>query len=76
VPHAADQRIQGRRVSQKKIGLNLTAHEVQQGKLHEGAKAIMEADFVAENARRFAQQMAARGGPEEAARLVENVLAR
>ncbi|MEO0595252.1 MAG: glycosyltransferase [Chloroflexota bacterium] len=76
VPHAADQRIQGRRVSQKKVGLNLTAHEVQQGKLHEGAKAIMEADFVAENARRFAQQMAARGGPEEAARLVETVLAR
>jgi len=56
--------------------LNLTAHEVQQGKLHEGAKAIMEADFVAENARRFAQQMAARGGPEEAARLVETVLAK
>lgn len=74
VPHAADQRIQGRRVAQKKVGLNLTAHEVQQGKLHKGTKAIMEADFVAENAKRFAQQMAARGGPEEAARLIENTL--
>lgn len=74
VPHAADQRIQARRVAQMKVGLNLTAHEVQQGKLHEGAKAIMEADFVAENARRFAEQMAALGGPERAAQLIEQTI--
>ena len=74
VPHAADQRIQARRVAQMKIGLDLTAHEVQQGKLHEGAKAIMEADFVAENAKRFAEQMASLGGVERAATLIEDVL--
>ena len=74
VPHAADQRIQARRVAQMKIGLNLTAHEVQQGQLHEGAKAIMEADFVAKNAKRFAEQMANLGGVERAATLVEEAL--
>ena len=29
VPHAADQRGQARRVAQAKVGLNLTAHDVQ-----------------------------------------------
>ncbi|MEM9951430.1 MAG: glycosyltransferase [Chloroflexota bacterium] len=74
VPHAADQRIQAKRVAQMKIGLNLTAHEVQQGKLHEGAKAIMEADFVGENARKFASQMASLGGVERAGTLVEEAI--
>ncbi|MGJ3239972.1 MAG: glycosyltransferase [Anaerolineae bacterium] len=74
VPHAADQRIQARRVAQMKIGLHLNAHEVQQGKLHEGAKAIMEADFVAENCQRFAQQMAQAGGIERAAQLIEDAV--
>lgn len=74
VPHAADQRIQGRRVAQAKIGLNLSAHEVQQGKLHEGVKAIMEADFVAENAQRFADQMASLGGVERAAQLIDDLV--
>ena len=74
VPHAADQRIQAKRVAQMKIGLNLTAHEVQQGQLHEGAKAIMEADFVAENAKRFAEQMASLGGIQRAAQLVEEAI--
>ena len=70
VPHAADQRIQARRVAQAKIGLNLTAHDVKQGQLVEGAKAIMEADFVAENARRFAERMASLGGASRAAALI------
>lgn len=70
VPHAADQRIQARRVAQAKIGLNLTAHEVQQGKLDEGANALLEAEWVQENATKFAERMAAAGGVEEAARLI------
>lgn len=74
VPHAADQRIQARRVAQAKIGLNLTAHEVRQGQLVEGAKAIMEADFVGENARRFAERMASLGGASRAAALILQVI--
>lgn len=70
VPHAADQRIQGKRVAEMKVGLNLTAHDVKQGQLVEGTKAIMEADWVGENALRFMQQMAALGGAERAAQLI------
>lgn len=75
VPHAADQRIQATRVAQMKVGLNLTAHDVQKGQLHEGVRAILDADFVAENARRFAQQMAALGGVVRAAQLIDNIIA-
>ena len=74
VPHAADQRLQGRRVAQTKLGLNLTVHDVRQGQLFEGAKALMEADWVAENARNFAEQMHQLGGPEQAARLILETL--
>lgn len=74
VPHAADQRIQARRVSQAKIGLELTAHDVQQGKLQEGAKALMDAEWVAQNAQNFAARMASLGGPERAARLIVEAL--
>jgi len=74
VPHAADQRIQARRVAQAKIGLNLTAHDVRQGQLSEGAKALMEADWVAKNARQFSGQMAALGGAERAAELILDAL--
>lgn len=76
VPHAADQRIQGRRVAQIKVGLNLTAHDVRQGQLFEGTKALAEADWVLENARNFAAAMASLGGPARAAELIENALAR
>mgnify|MGYP006272256885 CR=1 FL=1 len=76
VPHAADQRIQARRVAQVKIGLNLSAHDVRQGQLQEGAKAIMDADFVRQNAQRFAEQMASYGGVERAADLIEKAIAR
>lgn len=74
VPHAADQRIQGRRAADAKVGLHLTAHDVRQGQLREGVRAIMEADWVRENARRLAREMAALGGVERAAELVAGVV--
>jgi len=67
VPHAADQRIQARRVAQAKIGLNLTAHDVRQGMLKEGAKALMEAANVQDTAQKLAQEMSSLGGVERAA---------
>ena len=74
VPHAADQRIQGRRAAEAKVGLHLTAHDVRQGQLREGVHAIMEADWVRENARRLAREMAALGGAERAGALVAGVV--
>ncbi len=74
VPHAADQRIQARRVAEAKVGLHLTAHDVRQGQLREGVHAILEAEWVQENARRFAVAMAALGGVERAAELVAGVV--
>ena len=75
VPHAADQRIQARRAAEAKVGLHLTAHDVRQGQLGEGVKAILEAEWVAENARRLAREMASLGGVERAASLVEAAVA-
>ncbi len=46
VPHAADQRGQARRVAQAKVGLNLTAHDVKQGMLFEGVKALASDENV------------------------------
>jgi len=74
VPHAADQRIQGRRVAEVKIGLNLTAHDVRQGQLHEGVHAIMEAEWVQTNAEKFAVSMGQLGGVQRAAELIEGVI--
>lgn len=74
VPHAADQRIQGRRVAQAKIGLHLTAHDVRQGQLWEGAKALMQADSVHQTAKELAQEMAGLGGSERAADYIEQQL--
>lgn len=74
VPHAADQRIQARRVAQLKIGLNLTAHDVRQGMLWEGTKALLEADWVQQNATQFADNMAKLGGIERASTLIESVV--
>ncbi len=76
VPHAADQRIQARRVAQAKIGLNLTAHDVKQGLLKEGVKALLDAEWVQTNARQFADAMSALGGVERAATLIEQTLQR
>ena len=74
VPHAADQRIQARRVAEAKVGLHLTAHDVRQGQLREGVHAILNADWVMENARKLAHEMAALGGAERAAELVAGVV--
>ena len=74
VPHAADQRIQARRVAEAKVGLHLTAHDVRQGQLGEGVRAIVEAAWVRENARRLAREMGALGGVGRAAGLVEGVV--
>jgi MGT family glycosyltransferase len=73
VPHAADQRGQGKRVAEAKVGLNLTAHDVRNGKLVEGARAIIRDERIQENARRFASDMHAAGGPPEAATLLEQI---
>lgn len=74
VPHAADQRGQARRAAQAKIGLNLTAHDVRQGKLWEGARAIMRESRVAESCRALAAEMNALGGVEAAADAVEQAI--
>ena len=67
VPHAADQRGQARRVAQAKVGLNLTAHDVRNGALLEGAVALTRDAAVQANARALAAEMAALGGPDRAA---------
>lgn len=67
VPHAADQRGNARRVAQAKVGLSLSAHEVKQGMLMQGARAIVGDAVVAENARQLAEAFAALGGPARAA---------
>lgn len=74
VPHAADQRIQGRRVAEAKVGLHLTAHDVRQGQLREGVRALLAADWVEEKALGLAVEMAGLGGVERAAELVEGVV--
>jgi MGT family glycosyltransferase len=73
VPHAADQRGQARRAAQAKIGLNLTAHDVRNGALYEGSRAILRDGQVQNNALRFAKEMAALGGPQRAAQLLLNI---
>jgi MGT family glycosyltransferase len=67
VPHAADQRGNARRIAQAKVGLNLTAHEVRNGALLEGARALAKDAHIHQNARDLAAQFAALGGPDRAA---------
>lgn len=67
VPHAADQRIQAKRVTQAKVGLHLTAHDVRQGMLREGSKALLHDDKVKQTAKQLASHMAALGGVDRAA---------
>lgn len=74
VPHAADQRVQARRVAQAKVGLNLSAHEVRQGKLSEGAEALYKDETVKERARQLAKEMDALGGPQQAAQHILDVI--
>ena len=74
VSHAADQRVQARRVAQAKVGLNLSAQDVRQGMLQEGARALLNDERVTENARTLAAEMAALGGPQRAAGLIAAVV--
>lgn len=67
VPHAADQRGQARRVAQARVGLNLTAMDVKQGALAQGAIALTRDERVRQNARDLAADLAALGGPPRAA---------
>ncbi len=71
VPHAADQQGQARRAAQAAVGIKLTAHEVRQGLLMQGVKALATDETVLATARQFAADMHARGGPERAAEAVE-----
>lgn len=76
VPHAADQRAQGRRVAQAKVGLHLTAHDVRNGALFTGARALLTDEKVQQTAHQLAQAMAAGGGPPRAADLLLATLER
>jgi len=74
VPHAADQRGNARRIAQAKVGLNLSAHDVRQGALLEGALALSGDEQVQANARQLAADFAALGGAERAAAALEGIL--
>jgi MGT family glycosyltransferase len=73
VPHAADQRVNARRIAQAKVGLNLTAHDVKGGALLEGAHALTHDARVQANARDLAAHFAGLGGPERAAELLAEI---
>ncbi|MFN8529022.1 MAG: glycosyltransferase [Anaerolineae bacterium] len=74
VPHAADQRGQARRAAQAKVGLNLTAHEVKNGALFTGIRALAADETVLNNARQLAAEMHALGGAAAAADAIEAIL--
>lgn len=75
VPHAADQRSNARRIAQAKVGLNLSAQDVRQGGLQQGAQALLGDDRVRQNALRLAADFAALGGPDRAAAALETLAA-
>ncbi len=70
VPHAADQRGQAIRVAQAKVGLNLTAHDVQSGQLVTGVRAVATDVKVVDTAKKLAITFAKLGGPQRAAELL------
>ena len=74
VPHAADQRGQARRAAQAKVGLNLTAHDVKNGALFTGVRALVNDANVAKNARDLADEFHALGGASAAADAIIEVL--
>jgi MGT family glycosyltransferase len=74
VPHAADQRGQARRVAQAKVGLNLTAHEVRNGALLQGARALTQDAKVQQNVRDLAAEFHALGGVERGAEALTEVI--
>lgn len=74
VPHAADQRGQAKRVAQAKVGLNLSAVDIRQGRLLPGIRAVTGDPFVQETATRLAEEFAALGGPLRAAQLIAGLV--
>lgn len=74
IPYAADQQGQARRAAQAKVGIKLSAHEVRQGLLGQGVRALAYDASVLATARRFAADLAALGGAERAAQAIESVL--
>jgi UDP:flavonoid glycosyltransferase YjiC (YdhE family) len=72
VPHAADQRIQAKRVAQAKVGLHLSAHDVRQGMLSEGTHAILHDRQIYQTARNLADEMENLGGSRFAAEAILN----
>jgi MGT family glycosyltransferase len=72
VPHAADQRIQAKRVAQAKVGLHLSAHDVRQGMLSEGTRAILHDRQIYQTARNLADEMENLGGSHRAAEAILN----
>jgi len=73
VPHAADQRGNAHRIAQAHVGLSLTAHDVRQGALLAGARALVTDERVRENARALVADFASLGGPERSAQLIEGL---
>lgn len=74
VPHAADQRGQAKRVSYAKVGLNLSAHDVKNGQLLPGIRAVGTDEQVRSTARQLADNFASLGGPMRAANHIEALL--
>lgn len=67
VPHAADQRGQAKRVSNAKVGLNLSAHDVKNGQLLPAIKAVSSDAKVKQQAIWLADELEKLGGPQRAA---------
>lgn len=67
VPHAADQRGQAKRVSNAKVGLNLSAHDVKNGQLLPAIKAVSSDAKVKQQAIWLANELEKLGGPQRAA---------
>lgn len=74
VPHAADQRGQAKRVSQTKIGLHLTPHDVQKGQLLPAIRAVVADEKVQKHCQNFASELESLGGPTNAAQILTNLL--
>lgn len=74
VPHAADQRGQAKRVSQAKVGLHLSAHDVRNGQLLPGIRAVGTDEKVREQCIWLAAEFARLGGPKRAGELLAALL--
>lgn len=74
VPHAADQRSQAVRASNAKVGLNLTAHDVQRGQLRPAINAIAKDAKVKDTCVKMAAKFTELGGPTKAAELIAELV--